>query len=178
MSIIVAGRFDTTLQVQAVLKDLARSHFARDEVAGYYVNPPGHYGLVPLGAVGDVKTGPAEAGAAGLALGGMASAMAPEAAAAAVPAAQGVGSYMDTLLGTYGRRDAAKAREAASEHAEAGTGPMVAICVDRPGTEQIARAALHEHGAHIIERMEGRWENGDWKDFDPSASSPALEGQH
>jgi hypothetical protein len=54
---------------------------------------------------------------------------------------------------------------------------MVAICVDRPGTEQIARATLHRHGAHAIERVEGQWENGDWKDSDLRASVSALEGQ-
>jgi len=181
MSTIVAGRFDTAAQVLAVQKDLSAAHFGRHEFASYYVNPPGQHGLYPLGgdvaadasateAGGGAVAGAAIGGAAGLAIGGLAAAVVPVAGAVAAVAASGVGAYVGSLFGALNKlQDAPPAPDMLRAPLEAGAGPMVAICVDRPGTEQIARAALHKHGAHAIERSEGRWEQGDWKDFDPRA---------
>jgi len=170
MSTIIAGRFDNTSQVQAVLRDLAVARFKHDEFASYYVNPPGQNGLYPLG--GNAVTGAAVGGAAGVALGGLASAVSPEAGAAAVVAGTGVGAYVGTLYGALHQLQDGDARlDTLETPLEPGAGPMVAICIDRPGTEQVARAALNRHGAHAIERQEGRWEAGDWKDFESAFAS-------
>lgn len=164
MAIILAGRFDTTRQVRAVLQDLDAARFGRKEFASYYVNPPGRQGLVPLPGNHLANRREQTGGPAGT---------------AARPAEDGVADYLVSLLGALNRAHApdAPADELSELPIEAGAGPLVAICVDRPGTEQIARAALHAHGAHAIERMEGCWEDGHWKDFDPGASAPALVGQ-
>jgi len=159
MAIILAGRFDSPRQVQAVLQDLGAAHFGRKECAGYYVNPPGQQGLVPLQGTRLV--------------GSQASALRASRPAAPRDAA-GLDAYLGSLLGALNQGDDGQLPEAP---VEAGAGPLVAICVDRPGTEQIARATLHRHGAHAIERTEGCWEDGDWKDFDPRAAAPALAGQ-
>ena len=183
MSTILAGRFDTTAQVLAVLSDLDQAHLAKDEFASYYVNPPGQHGLYPLGgdhfadarakhAGGGAATGATLGGATGLLLGGVAAAVVPAAGAVAMAAGGGVGAYVGSLLGALNKLE--DGSNLPDSPQEAGAGPMVAICVDRPGTEQVARATLHRHGAHAIERMEGCWENGDWKDFDPTASADAL----
>jgi hypothetical protein len=159
MAIILAGRFDSTRQVRAVLRDLGAASFGRKEFASYYVNPPGQQGLIPL--QGDRLAGPEPVHVRGLTR------------AAVRPDAAGVEAYLGSLLGALNLPE-----EGLPEvPVEAGAGPLVAICVDRPGTEQIARATLHRHGAHAIERMEGCWEDGDWKDFDPRAATPALAGQ-
>jgi hypothetical protein len=44
---------------------------------------------------------------------------------------------------------------------------MVAVRVDRAGTEPRAIETLSRFGARDIERTEGTWREGDWKDFDP-----------
>ncbi|MDB5806501.1 MAG: putative rane protein [Betaproteobacteria bacterium] len=186
MSHIVAGRFETTAQVLAVLTELDAAHFNHEEFASYYVNPPGQHGLYPLGgdefadshatkAGGGTVSGATLGGAAGLAIGGVAATIAPEAGAVAALAAGSVGAYVGSLLGALNKLE--DGSEVPEVPTEAGAGPMVAICVDRPGTEQIARAALHRHGARAIERVDGRWEDGDWKDFDPRAVQ-AVEEQH
>ncbi|HEX4326600.1 MAG TPA: hypothetical protein VH105_07255 [Burkholderiales bacterium] len=182
MSHIIAGRFDTTAQVAAVLTELDAAHLTRGEFASYYVNPPGQHGLYALGgdefadaaarhAGGGAATGATIGGAAGLAIGGVAAAVSPEAGAVAALAVGSVGAYVGSFLGALNKlEDGSTLPETP---AEAGAGPMVAICVDRPGTEQIARATLQRHGARAIERVDGRWEDGDWKDFDPRV--PALD---
>ena len=176
MSIILAGRFDTTVQVLAVLKDLRSARFGQTEFAGYYVNPPGRYGLYPLAA------GKASAVAAGAQQGSRAVAdgQPGSSRAAAMRGGDSVGAYMETLLDALNQRAGASAASAEPPATandagpEAGAGPMVAICVDRPGTEQIARATLHRHGAQAIERTEGRWEDGNWKDFDARETAAAA----
>jgi hypothetical protein len=182
MSTIIAGRFDNTRQVQAVLQDLAVARFKRDEFASYYVNPPGQDGLFPLGADwfanpamrhGDcASAGAVAGGAAGIALGSLAGTMSSDAGAAVAVAAAGLGAYAGALYGALSktRGDSASTATSIETPVEAGAGPMVAICIDRPGTEQVARAALNRHGAHAIERQEGRWEAGDWKDFEPPSA--------
>lgn len=182
MSTIIAGRFDNTSQVQAVLKDLAVARFKHDEFASYYVNPPGQHGLYPLNdgagshhAASDTATSAMVGGAAGVAIGGLAGAVSPETGAAAALAGAGVGAYVGSLYGALGQLHDSDAELALLDAPmEAGAGPMVAICIDRPGTEQVARAALSRNGAHAIERQEGRWEAGNWKDFDPEL--PAVNG--
>lgn len=182
MSHIVAGRFETTSQVLAVLTELNAAHFTRQEFASYYVNPPGQHGLHPLGgdefadsharhAGSGAASGAALGAGAGIVLGSVTAVIAPEAGAVAALAAGGVGAYVGSLIGALNKLE--DGSEVPAVPTEPGAGPMVAICVDRPGTEQIARATLHRHGASAIERVEGRWEDGDWKDFDPRL--PVLE---
>jgi hypothetical protein len=177
MSTIIAGRFGSASQARAVLVELSAACFEREEFASYYVNPPGQHGLHPL--VGDdhadagAAIGAITGGAAAIVLGGMAGLAA---APAGATVAGEVGAYVETLLRSLSRvEDCDPKLEVAEKTAEAGAGPMVAICVDRPGTEQVARAALHRHGAHTIELQKGCWEQGDWKDFEPGTPAAALQ---
>ncbi|MGE5491378.1 MAG: hypothetical protein ACM31P_08870 [Actinomycetota bacterium] len=54
-------------------------------------------------------------------------------------------------------------------------GPMVAVCVDRPGTEAAAILLLSRRGAWEIERAEGEWREGGWRDYDPHAPREILK---
>ena len=54
-------------------------------------------------------------------------------------------------------------------------GPMVAVCVDRPGTEAAAILILSRCGAWEIERAEGDWRDGGWQDYDPKAPREILK---
>ncbi|HZX29988.1 MAG TPA: hypothetical protein VFF03_01425 [Rhodocyclaceae bacterium] len=54
-------------------------------------------------------------------------------------------------------------------------GPMVAVCVDRPGTEAAAILLLSRCGAWEIERAEGVWQDGGWRDYDPDTPREILK---
>jgi hypothetical protein len=149
MSMIIAGRFCNTSQVRAVLAELSGAYFNPGEFFGYYIDPPGKLGLYPLG--GDAN--PGTQGRSGVESGATAGGACPESISRffARAANGGESTVLETAAG-------------------AGTGPMVAICVDRPGTEQVARATLQRHGAYTIELQSGRWEAGGWTDFGSAAT--------
>jgi hypothetical protein len=46
---------------------------------------------------------------------------------------------------------------------------MIAVNVDRLGTESRAVAILRQHRARNVGRAEGEWRDGSWRDFDPRA---------
>ena len=50
---------------------------------------------------------------------------------------------------------------------------VVAVKISEQAPETQAIEVLREHGAHDIERAEGRWRDGKWEDFDP-LSTPRL----
>lgn len=59
--------------------------------------------------------------------------------------------------------------------AEEAGGPMLAVCVDRPGTEAAAILILSRCGAREIERAEGDWRDGGWRDYDPQHRREILK---
>lgn len=54
-------------------------------------------------------------------------------------------------------------------------GPMVAVCVDRPGSEAAAILILSRCGAREIERAQGEWRDGGWADYDPAGPREILK---
>lgn len=54
-------------------------------------------------------------------------------------------------------------------------GPMVAVCVDRPGSEAAAILILSRCGAWQIERAPGVWRDGGWADYDPAGPREVLK---
>ena len=173
MSRIVCGRFDRTLDCDAALDALKRDGFARGEVDAFYVSPPGQNAMHPLGGDAPHSSEGSRRAGVGAALG------------AGVGAAIGliigslIGSHavffavaLGALIGTFagamvlmrgGRRSAATV-----EHpVESRGGRMVAVCVDRAGTERVALEALRSTNARDIGVTEGVWRDGAWRDFDP-----------
>jgi hypothetical protein len=51
----------------------------------------------------------------------------------------------------------------------------VAVRVLNPRAEDIALDVLHREGAEDIERKQGIWEAGEWKDFDPVAPPDLVD---
>jgi hypothetical protein len=51
---------------------------------------------------------------------------------------------------------------------------MIAVNVERAGTEKPAIEILKRHGARDVRRAEGDWANGSWRDFDPRAPLAAV----
>ena len=72
------------------------------------------------------------------------------------------------IAGALSKTRPADEIEATPEHpVERPGGPMVAVCVDRPGTEAVAVATLERLGAKDVSHAEGKWHERIWEDFDP-----------
>ena len=172
MSRIVAGRFDRSVDADAALDALKRDGFSRTEVDAFYVGPPGQNARTPIG--GDTYSdagsagagrygaiGAAVGGAAGLIVGALVG-MHQAFFAAALGAL--VGAFAGVMMSLHG----GTRREATPEHpVESQGGRMIAVCVDRPGTEALAVQSLRANNAREIGRTEGEWRDGSWRNFDP-----------
>jgi hypothetical protein len=142
MSRIVCGRFDRTVDADAALDALKRGGFARNEVDAFYVGPPGQNAMEPLGGDAPHSSEGSRHAGVGAAIGAFAGAM-------------------STLRG--GRRSAASI-----EHpVESRGGRMIAVCVERSGTERLAIEALRANQARDLGVTQGGWRDGSWRDFDP-----------
>ena len=87
------------------------------------------------------------------------------------------GAYVGSLIGAMSKMRSGSLRRATVEHpVERPSGLMVAINVDRQGSEPRAIETLRRYGARDIERTEGEWKDGDWKDFDPRMPTPPDAG--
>ena len=177
MSKIVAARFKDMSGAEAVLNALMAQGFQRTEFQSFYVNPAGQHALNPIGgdAHSDEGAKHADEGAIrGAIIGGCAGLLAGIVAhlvldnLIAVLAGAALGAYVGSLLGALSRMRSGRRYGATAEHpVERKPGQMVAVQVDRPGTETRAIETLQRYGAQDIERTEGEWRAGDWKDFDP-----------
>ena len=88
-----------------------------------------------------------------------------------------VGAYVGSLVGAMSKMRSGSVRRATVEHpVERPSGLMVAINVDRQGSEPRAIETLQRYGARDIERTQGEWKDGDWKDFDPRMPTPPDAG--
>ena len=173
MSRIIAGRFDRTVDADAALERLKREGFSRNEVDAFYVSPPGQNAMTPLGgdaphsSEGSRRAGVGAAIGAGIGLVvGLVIGLVVGGSAVALAALLGalIGSFAGAMITVRGGRKSA----ASVEHpVESRGGRMIAVCVDRPGTEQLAVSALRGTNARDVGRTEGVWRDGSWRDFDP-----------
>ena len=181
MSKIIAARFNDLSGVKAVIAALPGQGFQPTEFQSFYVNPAGQHDLHPTGgdAHSDEGARHADEGAIrGALIGGCVGLLGGIVAhivldnLVAVLAGAALGAYVGSLLGALSKlRSGTKARATVEHPVERDPGQMVAIQVDRPGTETRAIETLKRYGAHHIERTEGEWRAGDWKDFDPRIPS-------
>ena len=179
MSRIICGMFDKSVDADAALEDFKREAFQRSEIDAFYVSPPGQHSMTPVGgdapasSEGSRNAGVgAGAGAAigaviGAAVGWLASG---ELGMVVIPLGAGLGAYIGSFAGTMAKVRAGRYDAASVDHpVEPRGGRMIAINVDRPGTERKAIEILKRHGARDVRRAEGQWANGSWRDFDPRA---------
>ena len=175
MSTIIAGRFDRTLDADAALEHLKRDGFSRTEVDAFYVSPPGQNAMTPVG--GDAphsSEGSRKAGvgaAIGIVLGAVLGMIVGAIIQEGGPGfwlATALGALVGAFAGAMLSVRAGRKRLASVEHPVEGRGGrMIAVLVDRPGTEQPAINALRMHNARDVGRTEGVWRDGSWRDFDP-----------
>lgn len=183
MSRIVAGRFDRTLDADAALEALKREGFSRSEVDAFYVGPPGQHAMTRLGGDAPHSSEGSRRGGAGAAIGtaiGLAVGLAVgwlgaiELGRPAVPLAALVGALIGAFAGALASFRGGRRRHASAEHpVEPHGGRMIAICVDREGTQRAAADILRAHNARDVGRAEGEWRDG-WRDFDPRTPLAAL----
>ena len=179
MSRIVCGRFDRTVDADAALAAFAREGFTDNDIDSFYVGPPGQHDMTPVG--GDSPHSSAGSRQAGVAaaIGAVIGALVGLAAGWVLQLEQngitwllaaGLGAYIGSFAGAMSRVRGGRRREATVEHpVEPRGGRMIAVNVDRLGTESRAVAILRQHRARNVGRAEGEWRDGSWRDFDPRA---------
>ena len=188
MANIVAGWFPTLGQAEEAMAALARAGFVASEFSSFYNGPPGQHGDLPLNDVvhhdegakdsgeGAVK-GAALGGAVGLAAGIAAAAVSAPLGPAAIVAGAGIGAYVGSLAGAVNNAHDGDLEDATVEEpVERPAGAIVSVCTDRVGSEAQAIATLRAQGAEAIERAEGEWLEGRWKDFDPRIPPQLVSG--
>jgi hypothetical protein len=184
MATIVAGRFETGEQAEQTIADLVQRGFRRDDTSSFFVNPPGQHDQFPIGGdqnadanASKAHVGAAAGAAAGTAVGAVAALAVPGLGPALALGVVALGAYTGSLAGTFAKLgDKEGARESdASPGRPAGV--LVAVHVDDPEAERVAMDILRTHGAKDIERRQGIWENGEWKDFDPVTPPKRVPGE-
>jgi hypothetical protein len=189
MARIIAGKFDTQREADAALAALSAAGLQTGEYGTFYLGPAGQHDLQPGGgdtphhsegtkhAGKTAATGSAIGGVTGLALGTVAAAASePGFTAVAAVAGAAVGAYAGSLAGGLaGSRQDDPQQTSRQEPSTPRAGIMVAICVDREGTESRAIDTLRAQGAREIQRAEGQWQNGAWSDFDASRTPQLIE---
>lgn len=190
MSLIIAARFDTFDHAREAADKLMRNGVRSEDMHTFFVNPAGAHDRLPLG--GDRVADPASRGAPFGAVGGAAILAVVGAvigsligfslnnAILPVIGGAGVGAYVGSLIGgvsRLGRKNTATAGPVEAEEDVAAARPagvLLAVRVDS-GQQQLISGLLREAGGFEIERAHGRWEGGQWRDFDP-LETPEEQG--
>lgn len=183
MSLIVAARFDTFDAAQAAARVLFDKGYTPEDVSIFFVNYPGGHARYPVG--GDqrndpsAENSPAGAWAGAILIGlvglvfGLIALYGFGATGLVVVIATGIGAYIGSLCGAL---LATRARPAQRHRGEATqiryAGVLAAVHVTAQ-TEAMAAQTLRAMGGVDVEQAHGRWENGNWVDFDP-VNSPVL----
>ena len=186
MATIIAGEFATMEETESVAAALKSADFAADSVSVFMLNAPGQHGLYPVGgdenadagashAHGGAVSGAIIGATVGLGVGAatMAASEAGPVVAATIAAA---GAYAGSLVGALNKVGDEEAPAAATESARH-AGAMVAINANDANSVNRAIEILRAHGARQIEQAEGRWENGNWVDFDPRVIPNLIDAE-
>lgn len=175
MTMIVAGRFTTFDEAEGGARHLYERAFGPDDVSIFFLNPGGQHARFPIG--GDVYAdSAAKPGGRGAAVGAMRGLLIGAVAGLLVyaigwrywfvPAAGAlVGAYLGAFGGALGRMRGQQA-EGKGTLAHSDSGVILAARVT-PTTADTAEDVLRATGATSIERVEGDWQDGEWRDFDP-----------
>jgi hypothetical protein len=178
MTTIVAGRFETLDRANQAKTVLAAREFDDRDVSAFAMNPPGQHGEFPIG--GDVNadagarrahftavSGALLGGAAGLVLALLflwATKLTGTMALAGAVAVAAVGAYVGSLAG------ALRSTGNAGRHRPRQAGIMLAVNADSDRKREVALDTLRSNGARDIEVASGTWRDGEWVDFDATAS--------
>lgn len=189
MSLIIAARFETFEQAQNAAGALMKNGVTSEDMHTFFVNPAGAHARFPIGGdrVADPDAKGAPGGAAGFAVGlavvgaivGALIGFSFGHTILPVVGGAGLGAYIGSLIGGLSRMGRGRSGKTTDERHEAdayggrAAGVLLAVRVDR-GHERTIGDILRQHGGIEIERAQGRWQDGQWKDFDP-LTTPDLE---
>jgi len=185
MALIIAARFNTFDSAQIAANQLMASGVSGDHLHTFYVNPAGSHATYPIGGDNAVDpdskggsvgalAGAAVLGIIGAGIGALIGYIFGSSVIGMVGGA-GAGAYIGSLAGamrTLGRKKTGRsAHERATAQASEGrpAGGLLAVNVEQEDEQRVSRI-LKGGGGVEVERARGRWENGGWKDFDPTAS--------
>ncbi len=186
MATIIAGEFATMAETESVAAALQAADFAADNISVFMLNAAGQHALYPIGGDENADAGASHAhggAVSGAIIGatvglgvGAATMAATEAGAAVAATIAAAGAYTGSLVGALNKVGDEEAPVAATESARH-AGAMVAINAVGANSVNRAVAILRAHGARQIEQAEGRWENGNWLDFDPRVTPNLIEAE-
>lgn len=179
MATVIAGRFDTLQAAEQTANAIKHDTLiGQDDLATFYVTPPGQRHAFPIGGdhavdphAGHAHHGSVVGAAIGAGIGLAAFAAGPAAAAVAV----GIGAYTGSLLGALrGLNTDTAEGKVESPKTEHDSGVMVAVRIDPASSQASADAMeavvvgiLAQHGAKDIEKAVGEIHEGEWVDFEP-----------
>ena len=179
-STIIAGGFDVATQAEAAVRRLGEAGVGPQAMCRFHINPAGEHHALPGGGDRDTSpgakagSGAAKGAAIGAAVGIVAGAAAtPFLGPAGVAAGAGVGAYTGSLWGSLRQID----KQVPAGHDDVRPAEtLVAVNVDDTRLDAASIARIFEEcGARQVERAQGEWVEGEWKDFDP-VSAPQLIG--
>lgn len=181
MSLIVAGHFDTFDQAQSAARVLHCEGFSERDISIFFVMPPGQHDTHPAG--GDVPASPkvrrSHIGAGvGVAIGaaiGCAAGLVViplldyPIAWTVLPAA--TGAYLGSFVGALktARFDPKSSSSEARSGLQAHPSGVVLVMHVQPDTQDRAVQLLKQLNGRDIQRSNGIWRQGEWKNFDPIA---------
>ena len=189
MSLIIAARFDTFEHAERAANALMKNGVQSDDMHTFYVNPAGAHARLPIGGdrVADAGSKGAPHGAFGgaaiLALvGGVIGSLigfSLNNALLPVLIGAGIGAYVGALIGGVSRlgrnekTDSGHTIQNVEDQPGRPAGVLLAVRVDVADQGRIGDL-LRQSGGTEVERAQGRWDNGQWRDFDP-LETPDLQ---
>lgn len=186
MSHIIAARFTTFDEAQNATHLMKVAGYPQDDMATFFVNPPGqNHGLrmggdeiADRGARDASKTtliGVLIGAAVGACFGEVLVSNAQMPVLGAVVTA-GIGAYIGSLVGAlHGMHDGRNRPERGKSLGVRKSGVVVAVRVDRESEDSVTHL-LNKAGGLDIEEADGQWTSGEWTDFDP-VRPPVLTGK-
>jgi hypothetical protein len=180
MSQIIAARFTTFALADSARHRLLVKGFVDEDLAEFYVNPSGQHDRFPVGGdeYADPQARPAGLGAAGgVAIGACVGMLLAGIVTLAffhsvlvLIVATAVGAYVGSLAGAMlMTRGGGRTQESvmATRPHERESGVLLAVHVN-PDERLQAVDILREAHGEDIEEASGRWQHGQWADFDPT----------
>jgi len=182
MATIIAGHFQLQEEAERACAALQAAGFAEQQLATFFLNPPGQHAATPIGGDHIISPGAKES-PEGLAKGQVTGAAVGAAVgAASIPLTGPLGPVLGGLVGAHvgslysfsQMKEKGEGEEGSSANQAVQRKSSMMVAVSLPDSEA-GRAIdlLRRQGAFQVERAQGHIEDGNWKDFDP-LSLPQL----
>ncbi len=183
MNAIIAGRFDEQARAAQAITALEAAGFNREQIATFFVNPPGQHDLHGTVRDPDASAGAHHAGAGAAAGAAAGSGVGTVVGLATIPVlgpggplvGAAIGAYVGSLAGGLkqtgdpdpGTGKSADSKRSRDEAPPRKSGMIVAVSATSSSEEANAVTILRAQGAADIERAQGSITQSHWNDFDP-----------